>query len=113
MNKTVVGLGVLALLAIAAAMAFFTINGAEDSRSAVEVPLTDSPATSSETPVLPALPTPSLNPGSEDAERLMEINRIVFEVTQEAIARPKEDRMTREEIDALIRSRIEELDASP
>lgn len=47
--------------------------------------------------------------GGDEAELLMEINQVIFEVTQEAIARPSDQRMTSEEIAALIRSRIEEL----
>ncbi len=56
-----------------------------------------------------AFPTPSLPAGSEDAETVMAINQIIFEITQDAINRPKDQRMTSEEINALIQSRIKEL----
>jgi hypothetical protein len=58
-------------------------------------------------------PTPSLPAGSEDAETVMAINQIIFEITQDAINRPKDQRMTSEEINALIQSRIKELRKSP
>lgn len=40
---------------------------------------------------------------------MMAINQIIFEITQDAINRPKDQRMTSEEINALIQSRIKEL----
>ena len=47
----------------------------------------------------------------EDAQLLMEINKAIAEVTQEAMQRPKEDRMTAEEINARIRQKIDEIKA--
>jgi predicted dinucleotide-binding enzyme len=55
-----------------------------------------------------ALPTPSV-PGA--AQQISDINKIISEVTQLAVQRPKDQRMSAEEIDALITSRIEELKA--
>lgn len=53
-------------------------------------------------------PTPSLPAGSEDAEAMMAINQIIFEITRDA-NRPADKRMSPEEINALIQSRIKEL----
>lgn len=113
MNRTIVWLCVLAAVAVAAAVAFFALNG-DEGRSAVAEPPARTPVTtSSGEPGLPAIPTPSLSPGSEEAARALEIQRIIFEVTQEAIKRPKDDRMSAEEIEAAINTRITELKARP
>jgi hypothetical protein len=59
-----------------------------------------------------AAPEPAPSPATaEEARLLLEINQVIAEVTKEAIERPKDQRMTKEEINALITSRIEELKA--
>ena len=61
-----------------------------------------------------AIPEIELPEGaSKDAQKLVEINQIIAEVTQEAINRPKDQRMSSEEISQLIRTRIEEISVRP
>lgn len=61
-----------------------------------------------------AIPEIQLPEGaSEDAKRLVEINQVIAEVTGEAIKRPKDQRMSSEEISQLIQTRIEEISVRP
>ena len=59
--------------------------------------------------IVPSSPNPE---DSERVKRLKEVNQAIFEVTQEAARRPKDQRMTPEEISALVRARIQELAAN-
>lgn len=54
------------------------------------------------------IPTISIPPGlsAEKAEKVIALNQAILEVTQEAVKRPPGDRMTAEEINELIRTRI-------
>jgi hypothetical protein len=54
------------------------------------------------------IPTISIPPGlsAEKAEKVIALNQAIIEVTQEATRRPPGDRMTAEEINELIRTRI-------
>ena len=48
---------------------------------------------------------------SDEANQLMQLNQIVFEVAQQNARLPKDQRMSTEEIKALIRQRVQELQA--
>lgn len=119
MNKKLIVGACLAVVLLIGGILAFTLNGddpsgrdREESSSSETTPAPSVSAVASATPAVPgavAYPTPSLPADSDDAETVMAINQIVFEVTQEAINRPKDDRMTSEEISALIESRIKEL----
>ena len=106
MNKTVViSVVALAVLAVGAFSAFFVTKGdAAVPESAAAPASADS--SKSEAPVVPNLELPA---GGEDAQLLTEINQIILDVTQQAVNRPKEERMSSEEVAALIRSRIDDL----
>ncbi len=120
MNKKLIAGACLAVVLVVGGILALTRSG-EDSpgeargESPSSSETTPAPSPSSATPESPttpgavAFPTPSLPAGSEDAETVMAINQIIFEVTQDAINRPKDQRMTSEEINALIQSRIKEL----
>ena len=117
-KKTIAGAALALALLLAGILAFTANRGSSSDaeRDDRSVPATTpapsaSPGASGISPAAGAVafPTPSLPAGSQDAETVMAINQIIFEVTQEAINRPKDDRMTSEEISALIQSRIEEL----
>lgn len=117
-KKHIAGAFLAAVLLIGGILAFNLLRDDASSRdrddaSASETTPTPSPSAgasaSAPVPGAVAFPTPSLAGGSDDAETVMAINQIIFEVTQEAINRPKEDRMTSEEISALIETRIKEL----
>lgn len=121
MNKKILaGICLVAVLLIGGIVAFALGNN--DSGSAGEQSSATSPTGSAASPSagatqnaeapttgVPVFPTPSLPAGSEDAKTALAINQIIFEVTQEALNRPKDQRMTAEEINARIQSRIEEL----
>jgi hypothetical protein len=119
MNKKLIAGVCLAVVLLVGGVLALTLSGDDpaggdrEAPSASETGSAASPSTgASGSPTAPgavAFPTPSLPAGSEDAETVMAINQIIFEVTQEAINRPKDQRMTSEEISALIQSRIEEL----
>lgn len=116
-NKTVAGIAALVVLGIVGVIGFVVLRQDGKNQASVAAPQRSASPGAAEAAgadaTLPALPTPSLPANAEDAKVLMEINQIIFEVTQQAMQRPKTDRMTAEEIDALIRSRIEELKARP
>ena len=120
MNKKVLaGICLVAVLLIGGIVAFAIGNN--DSGKADEQSAASSPTGSATSPsagaagtaggsaAVPVFPTPSLPAGSEDAKTALAINQIIFEVTQEALDRPKDQRMTAEEINARIQTRIEEL----
>ena len=121
MNKKILaGICLVAVLLIGGIVAFALGNN--DSGSAGEQSSATSPTGSAASPSagaaenaeapatgVPVFPTPSLPAGSEDAKTALAINQIIFEVTQEALNRPKDQRMTAEEINARIQTRIEEL----
>jgi hypothetical protein len=109
MKKIVAGIGVAALLMVAGFFAFQMLDSDDESASP-EPSVSESPEASA-TPTPLVLPTASLPPGADDARLLMEINQVIFQVTQEAAQRPSDQRMTAEEINELIRSRIEEIRA--
>jgi hypothetical protein len=58
--------------------------------------------------VVPSVAVPA---DAEEAKLLMEINQMILQVTQEALERPKDQRMSAEEISAMVRSRVEELES--
>lgn len=87
-------------------------DGADDSDSPKAAASAGSTETSAKAST--AIPEIELPEGaSEHAKRLVEINQIIAEVTQEAINRPKDQRMSSEEISQLIRTRIEEISVRP
>lgn len=59
----------------------------------------------------PVIPSIEVSGDANQARMLTEINQAMADVTKEALSRPKDDRMTAEEIDLLIRSRIEQIKA--
>lgn len=77
---------------------------------------------SSDTPkeVLPATATAGTDSGSPEvsaalaanstpAEKAIAVNKIIVEVTQEAVSRPSDQRMSAAEVEGLIRSRIKQI----
>lgn len=109
MKKIVAGIGVAVLLVVAGLFAFQVLDSDEEPASPAPTPSESREASPTETPLV--LPTASLPAGADDARLLMEINQVIFQVTQEAAQRPSDQRMTAEEINQLIRSRIEEIRA--
>ena len=53
----------------------------------------------------------SIPANDEESTQLVALNQLIFEVAQENARRPESERMTPEEIRALVRSRVEELQA--
>lgn len=105
--KMMIGVGLIALLSIGGAA--FAVSGVGTSEPAS----TDSAETAAQQEG-PVVPVPSMPAElQEDAQRLIEVNQIISEVTQEALDRPKDDRMTPEEVGALVRERIAELEVRP
>ena len=110
MKKIVAGICVAALLVVAGFFALRALDSEDESASPAPSPSEEGPeATATPSPLV--LPTASLPAGADDARLLMEINQAIFQVTQEAAQRPSDQRMTSEEINELIRSRIEEIRA--
>lgn len=67
-----------------------------------------------EMPASPTVPLPSMPAEiQQEAQLLVGVNQVIAEVTKEAMERPKDERMTPEEVRALIRERIAELGVSP
>lgn len=67
-----------------------------------------------ETPASPVVPMPSMPAEiQQEAQLLVGVNQVIAEVTKEAMERPRDDRMTPEEVRALIRQRIAELGVRP
>lgn len=101
MNSKVAA-GLALVVAVAAAIAFATLRD-----SGPPGPASVTPAADTGTTTNPAAPPVS----AEDAELLAEINQVITEVTKEALERPEDQKMTAEEIQQRITSRIEELKA--
>lgn len=74
----------------------------------------EAPTEAAETPDSPLVPLPSMPAElQQEAQLLVGVNQVIAEVTKEAMERPKDDRMTPEEVRALIRERIAELGVRP
>ncbi|HEX2149798.1 MAG TPA: hypothetical protein VHI31_06475 [Actinomycetota bacterium] len=105
MKKTVVmSFVAVAVLAVGAFTAFFVTKG--DTAAEGPAATASADASKSAAPVVPNLDLPA---GGNDAQLLTEINQIILDVTQQAVNEPKEERMSSEEVAALIRSRIDDL----
>lgn len=105
MKKAVMGIGLLALILIGGAFAFVANQdqpAGEKSSASEAAPASGNAATDGE-------PVASAPVDGEDAQLFMEINQAIFEVTQEAAKRPQNDRMTSEEVNQLITSKIQEI----
>ena len=106
MNKTVViSVVAIAVLAVGAFSAFFMTRGDAAAPESAAAPA----SADSSKPDAPVVPNLDLRAGGNDAQLLTEINQIILDVTQQAVSRPKEERMSSEQVAALIRSRIDEL----
>lgn len=114
MKKIITGICLIALLAGVGAAVFAankdTPAAKESSASAAE----DSSASTddskvSESSSQPAVPAISVPADAEEAKLLMEVNQVILQVQKEAQARRGDQRMTAEEISALVRSRVEEV----
>lgn len=104
MKKVVAGICLASLLVVAGITAFAANRDVPKSAASTD-------SKTSENDSQAAVPANSVPADEEDAKLLLEINEVIFQVTQEAIQRPNDQRMTPDEISALIRSRIEELEA--
>jgi hypothetical protein len=102
--------GILVALLLAAGVAVFAAikDGPAAKETSASGVSTDDPKVSQKNSQ-PVLPTVSVPADAKEAKLLMEINQVIFQVTQEALQRPKDQRMTAEEISALVRSRVKEL----
>lgn len=132
MKRTFVGACLVVLLAVSGAVAWgLTRDNASDEPAtaspknskaaevAAAVPAVPGPVAAgpgkSAAPGVPVteipIPTISIPPGlsAEKAEKVIALNQVILEVTQEAVKRPPGERMTTEEINELIRTRIKEI----
>lgn len=104
------GMFVVAVVLVAALAA---CGNSGDDSAAPKAAASTAPAESSAkaSAAIPEIELPE--EASEDAKRIVELNKIIAEVTQEAINRPKDQRMSTEEVSQLIRTRIEEIGVRP
>ncbi|MDQ4148518.1 MAG: hypothetical protein M3164_00755 [Actinomycetota bacterium] len=113
MKKLVVGICVVAVL-IAGGIAAFVASRSKPAgqERPAQATSADASKTSNQGSNLVLPGAGAVDPNDpEQVKRLKEVNQVIFEVTQEALKRPKDQRMTPEEISALVRARIQELSA--
>lgn len=108
-SKAIIGLCLAALLVTAGVVGALLAGNRADSNPPAAAPSPSPAAATPALPALPAFPTPSTAGDRPEARRLAEVNRIIAEVTEEAMQRPKDQRMTADQINELINSRIEQL----
>ncbi|MEX2586604.1 MAG: hypothetical protein WD602_01235 [Actinomycetota bacterium] len=105
--KIVIGTGLIALLSAGAAAFGVGAIGTSEPAPAEETEAAEAPAD-------PAVTLPSVSPEAQvEAERLVDISQVISEITQEALERPREERMTPEEARELILGRMGELEVRP
>ena len=113
MKKTLTIIGLIALLAVGGVALLVATKDkpAEKERAAQAASKDSSDASAQDAQV--AIPSGADPNDPERVKRVKEVNQVIAQVMQEAASRPKDDRMTPEEISALVRARIQELRASP
>lgn len=98
--KSLIGITVAVVLILAGAVVFGFFAG--ESGSGDPEAREQSPA---------ATPSVTAPADPEEAQIMAEINKAIADVTAEAAARPKDDRMTPEEVEERIRQKIDEIRA--
>lgn len=105
--KIVSGIALVAVLLAGVAAFAFGADGASE-------PAPEESTEAAEMPASPAVTLPSMPAEiQQEAQLLVGVNQVIAEVTKEAMERPKDERMTPEEIRALIRERIAQLGVRP
>lgn len=105
--KIVSGIALVAVLLAGVAAFAVGADGASEPASKESTETVEIPAS-------PAVPLPSMPAEiQQEAQLLVGVNQVIAEVTKEAMERPKDERMTPEEIRALIRERIAQLGVRP